>query len=152
MIKILKLILISFFTLFIIYDTNAHIKIYNIPIGELCLIRRTTGFPCPSCGMTRSYIELMRLNFKKAFYYHPLFIIPSIIFAVVIFRQKLKIADYLYNNNYIIITIFIIFIIVYIVRFALLFPNQEPFTYNYDNEFYQILKILKNYIVSFFFV
>ena len=65
MIKILKLILISFLTIFIIYDSNTHIKIYDIPIGELCLIRKTTGFPCPACGMTRAHIELMKLNFKK---------------------------------------------------------------------------------------
>lgn len=146
MIKILKLILISFLTLFIIYDSNTHIKIYDIPIGELCLIRKTTGFPCPACGMTRAHIELMKLNFKKAFYYHPLFILPTIIFAIVIFRSKFKIADYIYNNNYITISILIIFIIVYIVRFVLLFPNQEPFTYNYNSDFYKILKILKNII------
>ncbi|WP_157154692.1 DUF2752 domain-containing protein [Brachyspira murdochii] len=142
--KILKLILLAFLVLFIIYDSKNHIKYYNIEVGELCLIKRTTGFPCPACGMTRAHIEAIRLNFKKAFYYHPLFLFPAIIFAVIILKNKSKIANYIYNNNYIIFTFLFIFIVVYIVRFVLLFPNREPFTYNYDSNLYIILKFFKN--------
>ena len=114
--KILKFILLAFLVLFIIYDSKNHLKYYNIEIGELCLIKRTTGFPCPACGMTRAHIEAFRLNFKKAFYYHPLFILPSIIFAVIILRNKSKTADYIYNNKYIIFAFLFIFVAVYIVR------------------------------------
>lgn len=34
-----------------------------------------TGFPCPSCGMTRAFLSCLRLNFIQAFNYHPLFLI-----------------------------------------------------------------------------
>ncbi len=146
MIKILKLVFISFIILFINYDNYNHIDKYNIPVDELCLIKNITGFPCPGCGMTRAHIEVLKLNFKRAFFYHPLFIFPSIIFFIVIFRKKLKIANYIYNNNFITISMLIIFIIVYIVRFVLLFPNTEPFTYNYNSKFYTVLKILINII------
>ncbi|CRF32187.1 hypothetical membrane protein [Brachyspira suanatina] len=148
MIKILKLVLISFLAFFINYDGNKHSDKYSIPIDELCMIRKVTGYPCPGCGMTRAHIEILKLNFKKAFYYHPLFIFPSIIFFIIIFKKKLKIANYIYHNNYIIMSILLIFIIVYIVRFVLLFPNEEPFTYNYDSEFYKIFKIIK-YILKY---
>ncbi|EKV56953.1 DUF2752 domain-containing protein [Brachyspira hampsonii] len=144
MIKILKLILIFFTAFFIVSDSNKYSNIYSIPIDELCMIRNVTGFPCPGCGMTRAHIEIFKLDFKKAFYYHPLFIFPSIIFFAVIFRKRFKIANYIYHNNYIIISILIIFIIVYIIRFVLLFPNEEPFTYNYDSIFYKLLTIIKN--------
>ncbi|WP_295155914.1 DUF2752 domain-containing protein [uncultured Brachyspira sp.] len=128
--------------LFINYDSIKHIDKYYFTINQLCLIRNITGFPCPSCGMTRAYIEISKFNFRKAFYYHPLFIFPSIIFFVIIFKKKLKIAEYIYNNNYIIISIILIFILVYIIRFILFFPNEEPFTYNYNSQFYTLFKIL----------
>lgn len=144
MIKILKLLLISLAAFFIIYDGNKHFDKYYIPIDRLCMIRNVTGFPCPGCGMTRAHIEVLKLNFKRAFYYHPLFIFPSIIFFIIIFKKKFKIANYIYNNNYIIMAMLLIFIILYIVRFVLLFPNEEPFTYNYDSEFYKTFKIIKD--------
>ena len=144
MTKILKLILLSFLAFFVNYDSSKHFDKYYIPIDKLCMIRNVTGYPCPGCGMTRAHIEVLKLNFKNAFYYHPLFIFPSIIFFAVIFQKRLKIANYIYHNNYIIISILLIFIIVYIIRFILLFPNEEPFTYNYDSEFYKAFKIIKN--------
>lgn len=148
MFKIIKIILIALLVLFINYDNKNHKAAYSIPIDDLCIIRNNTGFPCPSCGMTRAHIEILKLNFKKAFYYHPLFMFPSIIFLIVILRNKSKIASFIYNNNYIIITMLIIFISVYIVRFILLFPNEEPFTYNYNSNMYYIFKILKNTILK----
>lgn len=141
--KILNFILAIFAVFFIISDSNNYVSHYNINIGELCLIRKTTGFPCPACGMTRAHIEALKLNFKKAFYYHPLFIFPSIIFAIMVFRDKSKFAMYLYNNNYITVSLLLIFIIVYIVRFILLFPNKEPFTYNYNSNFYKLFEYIK---------
>ncbi|WP_295161723.1 DUF2752 domain-containing protein [uncultured Brachyspira sp.] len=146
MIKILKLVLISFMMLFMNYDGSNNTDRYFIQLGGLCLMKNTTGFPCPSCGMTRAYTEAFKLNFKKAFYYHPLFVFPIFIFLLIIFKKKFKIAQYIYNNNYIIIGMLLIFIIVYIIRFILLFPNKEPFTYNYNSNFYIIFKIINNII------
>lgn len=143
--KIIKLILIIFSVLFINYDKNKYAD-YYIPIGELCLIKSTAGFPCPSCGMTRAHIEALRFNFKKAFDYHPLFIFPSIIFFTVIFRNKFRAAEYLYNNKYINTVFLFIFIIVYIIRFILLFPHKEPFTYNYNSNIYFIFNNIINII------
>ena len=144
MFKIIKIILIALLVLFINYDNKNHKVAYSIPIDDLCIIRNNTGFPCPSCGMTRAHIEVLKLNFKKAFHYHPLFMLPSIIFLVVMLRNKSKIANYIYNNNFITITVLIIFIAVYVVRFIMLFPNTEPFTYNYDSNLYLFIRIMQN--------
>lgn len=35
-----------------------------------CTIKKTTGLSCPSCGGTRWAYCMMKLDFKKAFYYH----------------------------------------------------------------------------------
>lgn len=40
--------------------------------GIPCLIKGLTGVSCPGCGMTRSFLALLRLDFSGAWYYHPL--------------------------------------------------------------------------------
>lgn len=38
----------------------------------VCPIKSITGFPCPSCGSTRSVLELLRGDFLEAIYINPL--------------------------------------------------------------------------------
>ncbi len=38
-----------------------------------CLIRAATGIPCPSCGMSRAWLAVLRLDFSAAFSFHPMF-------------------------------------------------------------------------------
>ncbi len=37
-----------------------------------CPIQLVFGIPCPGCGMTRAAFALLRLDFAKAFYWHPM--------------------------------------------------------------------------------
>jgi len=39
---------------------------------EVCLIKHTTGIPCPSCGSSRSVISLTKGNFKEALMINPI--------------------------------------------------------------------------------
>ncbi len=50
---------------------------------NMCLFRRITGLPCPSCGSTRSVLDISRLEFKDAFYSNPVGFI--IAFGMVVF-------------------------------------------------------------------
>lgn len=64
-----------------------------------CPIKLFTGVSCAGCGMTRAYFSLLHLNFRDAFYYHPLFPCPIIFVAVYImtkfgFPQKAAKAIY----------------------------------------------------------
>ena len=43
----------------------------NIPLPELCLMRRTMGFGCPGCGMTRCFISLAHGDWAAAWSYNP---------------------------------------------------------------------------------
>jgi hypothetical protein len=38
---------------------------------DLCTLHRSSGAPCPGCGMTRSGANLVRGNALRAFQYHP---------------------------------------------------------------------------------
>jgi hypothetical protein len=51
-------------------------RIYYIPSDphtgmNLCLFKAVTGIPCPSCGTTRSVLDITRLHFGAAFYENP---------------------------------------------------------------------------------
>lgn len=78
-----------------------------------CPIKLFTGVSCAGCGMSRAYFSLLHLNFRDAFYYHPLFPCPVIFVAVYImtkFGSSQKAAKAIYG-----VMIFL-FIAVYIYR------------------------------------
>ena len=54
-----------------------------------CPILWITGISCAGCGMTRAWISLLHLDFKTAFYYHPLFWLPAIMVVVYFLKSKL---------------------------------------------------------------
>ena len=58
-------------------------------VGVACPIKFSTGISCPGCGMTRACVSALRLDFKAAFEYHPLWValLPS---AVTLMILKIK--------------------------------------------------------------
>lgn len=40
-----------------------------------CIIKKTTGYSCPACGLTRMFSEMISFHFKNAFLYNPYFFI-----------------------------------------------------------------------------
>ena len=41
-----------------------------IPV-EICLFKRLTGLPCPTCGLTRAVCCALRGQWTRSFHYHP---------------------------------------------------------------------------------
>lgn len=67
----------------------------------ICPFRAVTGFPCPSCGNTRSVLQLIAGNLKEALYINPLGLLVAVAMLVLpawlvydILLQK----DSLYKN------------------------------------------------------
>ncbi len=118
--------------------------------GNLCYFKATIGFPCPGCGLTRSYLCLFKGDLKGAFYYHPLFLLPLIVFMVFFLYYQpfieIKIVKKLYNSKVFWICILIPLAILYVIRLILFFPNVEPMNYNENNILLNTFKHIFNLI------
>lgn len=82
-----------------------------------CPIRAITNIPCPTCGMTRAFISLIKLDFIKSFYYHPLLILvfPLVFFGIHKNTRMLKFMKPTLINA-ILYTGGILFFVVYFIR------------------------------------
>lgn len=49
---------------------------------QLCFIKNLTGYPCPSCGVTRSVVQLFYGDFIEAIYINPLGLILFILVII----------------------------------------------------------------------
>lgn len=80
--------------------------------GVGCPIKRLTGISCAGCGMSRALLCAARLQFSKAFYYHPLFWICPIIIALYMWWERISPVI----RKRIVTLIIICFCIVYVLR------------------------------------
>ena len=66
-------------------------------IGIGCPIKWLTGISCAGCGMTRAVLCAVRLRFREAFYYHPMFGILPVCAAAFFFRESIpeKVKKYM---------------------------------------------------------
>ena len=83
-----------------------------------CPIKYLTGISCPGCGMIRAYLCLLKLDFMKSFYYHPLWPIPAIYLFIYCFYKNKNGRIY---NSFVLFAI-ILFATVYCYR---LFNNDD---------------------------
>jgi len=84
---------------------------------ELCLIKRYTGIPCPTCGFTRGVLSVLQGNVVRAWLYNPLlFSVLGLFFAATAVRVILarSVRVYLTSTER---------RIAWILAFALLFVN-----------------------------
>ena len=72
---------------FLLFVFVLFLKLLDVP----CLIRSFLGVPCPTCGMTRALISLLKLDFHSYFYYNAL-ALPSF-FSVMV----LMFSEYLHR-------------------------------------------------------
>lgn len=87
-------------------------------LGLGCPFKYVFGVSCPGCGMTRAYIALLSLDIPKAFHYHPLFpLVPLLIYFIYAKKRKLSRPKV---KNAALISISILFIVVYLIRLLVL--------------------------------
>lgn len=51
---------------------TSHLRLGKIYIPDMCILRITTGVPCPGCGLSRSLVAAMHGDLRRSFAYHRL--------------------------------------------------------------------------------
>ena len=108
--------------------------------GIHCPIKFITDISCPGCGMTRAVISAVKLDFKSAFYYNPMWCVTLPAIAVMAFahvknKQKLmKITALLFAA---------LLIVTYVIR--IIVGDSTVITVNpKESIFYKIFLKIKN--------
>lgn len=111
--------------------------------GTSCTIRSITGLPCPGCGLTRALLLFLRGDLAGAWVMHPLFWLAIPVLATILtfmIRDPAKL--YSRKATYAWIGVAALFIIVYLIRMVLIFPNAEPLTWNHQAFILRIVRWL----------
>ena len=80
--------------------------------GIGCPIRYLTGVSCAGCGMTRAWISFAHMDWRDAFYYHPLLFWPVIAAILYLFRKRKKEKVY----RIVWLTLIFMILIIYVVK------------------------------------
>ena len=101
----LYLFIILFFVLLTSYFSPAKLVRQFFPDlfnrESSCILLNVSGIPCPLCGFTRSFEEILKFNIAGSFYYNPssVFIFTFLaclclfIFVISFFNYKIKIVS-----------------------------------------------------------
>ena len=79
-----------------------------------CLFRHITGVICPSCGMTRAWLCVLRLDLGSAFGYHPMFWTIPVFLLYIVYDGRL--FRNLRLNNWILFGLLGAFMLCYCIR------------------------------------
>ena len=68
----------------------------NRPV-QLCLLKNLTGYPCPTCGLTRGSLSFLKGNIIQAWLYNPLLFsilgILAVLFLIrIVFAKSIKVT------------------------------------------------------------
>lgn len=121
---ILFFLYIAFFKIMLPHETN-------------CLVKAISGFPCPTCGMTRASFSLLGLNVTQAYQYHPLVFVVPFLFMTVLMKDLYFFAT-LFRSKVFWSIVIVLFVTVYIVRMYYMFPDTVPMDYGRATWIYKL--------------
>jgi hypothetical protein len=110
--------------------TLIYMGIANKLLGTGCIFTSMTGIPCPGCGITRSILALLRLDFIASLQYYPMLIPCGAGFtAYFIFWMRKGTGTKGWNRF--LEGMGIAIVVVYVVRMFFLFPDTPPLNFNH---------------------
>lgn len=109
---------------FIIYHITALIVLLFFAFVYRCPFLLFLKFPCPGCGITRAYLAALRLDFKSAFNYHPLFFTVLPVLLYIPHKKLFKIKISIIFEIIILCLLYLLFIIIFFARIY----NQSIFS------------------------
>jgi hypothetical protein len=63
-------------------STQVVLPLFNLPLPELCMLKRYTGLSCPGCGLTRCFIAIAHGDLTAALAYNPAGVILFVMVAI----------------------------------------------------------------------
>ena len=93
-------------------------------LGVTCPIKFLTGISCPGCGMSRAWLAVLRWDWRTAFAFHPLFLLPIPAAGLLLFRWKVPEAMFRWGIG----SICALFLIVYGIRLLMPWNSVAVFT------------------------
>lgn len=94
---ILLLVIVSSFFLQVKNDSGYIPLGKGVKIPEICLFKIVTGYNCPSCGMTRSFVSISHLDFAGAFGYNAAGLFAYLLCILLIISYSMKLFSF--NNS-----------------------------------------------------
>ena len=87
-----------------------------------CPAKKIFGIDCPGCGLTRACLSALRLDFRTAFEYHPLFWLFGARLVYFIFYEQIKKRLKISGKTEIAILIIssVLFMVVWLIRTVIL--------------------------------
>ena len=99
--------------------------------GTGCVFHATIGLPCPGCGLTRALLAALRGDLAGAWQMHPLFwLAPLILISVVVLYLVAPAHLSTPGMNRFWLLLALLFLVVFLVRMLLYFPEREPLVWN----------------------
>ncbi len=106
--------------------------IVHLMKSAFCPLLQAAGIPCAGCGLTRAFLFILRGEFAKAFYIHPMayFIIAFLLYCG--FFRYIK-GSRIRGFRPAFILLIIGMLVFYCIRMYLYFPDRVPYVYMTDN-------------------
>jgi hypothetical protein len=118
-------LMIPFFLMF--FNQDNHLETDQ----SLCPLKMLTGFPCPSCGITKSLVYFYEGDIQKSLYYHilgPLVIAFCITTIMVLSTELITKKEYFNNllfNKKLVYGLGIFFASYYLIRIIYFIKNNS---------------------------
>jgi hypothetical protein len=69
---------------------TSHLRLGKIYMPDMCILRATTGVPCPGCGLSRSMVAAIHGDFGRSLAFHRLGLL-TLLYVVLQFSCRLGI-------------------------------------------------------------
>lgn len=109
-----------------------------------CPLVKATGYPCPSCGLTRAGLKLMEMDFAGAWQIHP-FIYMAVLLAILFVwnRYILGRTDMERLKKLLAVSVFAM-LLFYVYRMCRYFPGEPPMSYYNDNLLHRLREAVQS--------
>lgn len=99
----------------------------------MCPMVMITGYPCPSCGMTRAGVKLLHLDFAGAWEIHPFIYGVAILIVLFLWNRYIRLRPMPKYLVWLAGIMVIALVVFYVYRVKKYFPGEPPMSYYSGN-------------------